>query len=94
MSRQTKKISSLSEIGEDILNDNWLMDFKIRKPFYFKPKHRHFYNILHETTTQMSFVDGLAGTAKTYIAVYAALEMLKEGLFDKIVYIRSVVESG
>ncbi len=42
----------------------------------------------------MSFVDGLAGTAKTYIAVYAALEMLKEGLFDKIVYIRSVVESA
>ncbi len=28
MSRQTKKISSPSEIGEDILNDNWLMDFK------------------------------------------------------------------
>ncbi len=42
----------------------------------------------------MSFVDGLAGTAKTYIAVYAALEKLKEGLFDKIVYIRSVVESA
>jgi len=42
----------------------------------------------------MSFVDGLAGTAKTYIAVYVALEMLREGLFDKIVYIRSVVESA
>jgi phosphate starvation-inducible PhoH-like protein len=94
MSRQPKKINSHSEIGEDILNDNWLMDFKIRKPFYFKPKHRHFYNTLHDSATQMSFVDGLAGTAKTYIAVYAALEKLKEGLFDKIVYIRSVVESA
>jgi len=94
MSRQPKKINSHSEIGEDILNDNWLMDFKIRKPFYFKPKHRHFYNTLHDSATQMSFVDGLAGTAKTYIAVYAALEKLKESLFDKIVYIRSVVESA
>jgi phosphate starvation-inducible protein PhoH and related proteins len=94
MSRQNKKINSYEEIGEDILNSNWLMDFKLRKPFYFKPKHRDLYNILHESTTQMSFVDGLAGTAKTYIAVYVALEMLREGLFDKIVYIRSVVESA
>ncbi len=94
MSRQNKKINSHDEIGEDLFDSNWLMDFKLRKPFYFKPKHREFYNILHESTTQMSFVDGLAGTAKTYIAVYAALEMLKEGLFEKIVYIRSVVESA
>ena len=94
MSRQNKKINSHSEIGDDLINKDWLMDFKLRKPFYFKPKHRDFYNVLHESTTQMSFVDGLAGTAKTYIAVYAALEMLKDGLFDKIVYIRSVVESA
>jgi len=94
MSRQTKKINSHSDIGEDLFSGNWLMDFKLRKPFYFKPKHREFYNLLHEAGTQMSFVDGLAGTAKTYIAVYAALEMLKDGLFEKIVYIRSVVESA
>ena len=73
MSRQNKKINSHDEIGEDLFDSNWLMDFKLRKPFYFKPKHREFYNILHESSTQMSFVDGLAGTAKTYIAVYAAL---------------------
>jgi phosphate starvation-inducible PhoH-like protein len=42
----------------------------------------------------MCFVDGLAGTAKTYIAVYAALEMLKDETVEKIVYIRSVVESA
>ncbi|MDB4396033.1 PhoH family protein [bacterium] len=94
MSRNNKKINSHEEIGEDLFDANWLMDFKIRKPFYFKPKHRDFYNSLHESGTQMSFVDGLAGTAKTYIAVYAALEMLKESLFEKIVYIRSVVESA
>lgn len=95
MSRQPKKINSHSEIGDDLLiNGDWLMNFNIRKPFYFKPKHRDFYTTLHESTTQMSFVDGLAGTAKTYIAVYAALEMLKEGLFEKIMYIRSVVESA
>ena len=96
MSRRSKKqaVDTDPEIGEDIFGGEWLMDFKIRKPFYMKPKHREFYDTIHESTTQMSFVDGLAGTAKTYIAVYAALEMLKDESVEKIVYIRSVVESA
>ena len=96
MPRRSKKqaVNIDAELDEDVFNGNWLMDFKIRRPFYFKPKHREFYNNLHETNTQMSFVDGLAGTAKTYIAVYAALEMLKDSAIEKIIYIRSVVESA
>ena len=96
MSRRSKKqaVDIDPEIGEDIFNGDWLLDFKIRKPFYMKPKHRDFYETIHESTTQMSFVDGLAGTAKTYLAVYAALEMLKAEEIEKIVYIRSVVESS
>ena len=96
MSRRSKKQAVNIDIDydEDIFNGDWLMDFKLRKPFYFKPKHREFYNLIHETRSQMCFVDGLAGTAKTYIAVYAALEMLKDETVEKIVYIRSVVESA
>ena len=96
MSRRSKKqaVDIDPEIGEDIFNGEWLMDFKIRKPFYMKPKHRDFYETIHETTTQMTFVDGLAGTAKTDIAGYAAREMLKSEDVEKIVYIRSVVESA
>lgn len=96
MSRRSKKqaVNIDVDYDEDIFNGDWLMDFKLRKPFYFKPKHREFYNLIHETRSQMCFVDGLAGTAKTYIAVYAALEMLKTEVIEKIVYIRSVVESA
>ena len=96
MSRRSKKqaVDIDPEIGEDIFNGDWLMDFKIRKPFYMKPKHRDFYETIHGKNTQMTFVDGLAGTAKTYLAVYAALEMLKTEEVEKIVYIRSVVESA
>jgi len=32
MSRQNKKTASHAEIGEDLLNDNWLTYFKIHKP--------------------------------------------------------------
>ena len=62
--------------------------------FYFKPKHQDFYYNICDKNTNMSLVDGPAGTAKTYIAVYAALEMLREQEVDKIVYIRSIVESA
>ena len=96
MSRRSKKqaVNIESDYDEDIFNGDWLMDFKLRKPFYMKPKHREFYNLIHETRSQMCFVDGSAGTAKTYIAVYAALEMLKDETVEKVVYIRSVVESA
>ena len=97
MSRRTKKQAVEIESGDsdDMFNGDWLLDFNIRKPFYFKPKHAEFYNLILDNTTNMVLVDGPAGTAKTYIAVYAALELLREqeGV-DKIIYIRSIVESA
>jgi len=96
MSRRSKKqaVDVEPEIGEDIFNGDWLLDFTIRKPFYFKPKHQNFYYNICDKNTNMTLVDGPAGTAKTYIAVYAALEMLREQDVEKIVYIRSIVESA
>jgi len=100
MSRRSKKqavdVDPELELEGDIFNGDWLMDFNIRKPFYFKPKHNDFYYSILDSTTNMCLVDGPAGTAKTYIAVYAALEMLRDQSVDleKIVYIRSIVESA
>ena len=42
----------------------------------------------------MVFVNGPAGTAKTYVAVYGALELLKMNKVDEIIYIRSIIESA
>ena len=97
MSRRTKKQTAEIDSSDDgdMFNGDWLMDFNIRKPFHFKTKHAEFYNIISDRTTNMALVDGPAGTAKTYIAVYAALEMLREQEdIEKIVYIRSIVESA
>jgi phosphate starvation-inducible PhoH-like protein len=96
MSRRTKKQAvEIDTEEEDMFNGDWLLDFNIRKPFYFRPKHAEFYNIIGGKDTNMALVDGPAGTAKTYIAVYAALEMLREQEdIEKIVYIRSIVESA
>lgn len=97
MSRRTKKQTAEidSSDDDDMFNGDWLLDFNIRKPFHFRPKHAEFYNIISDRTTNMALVDGPAGTAKTYIAVYAALEMLRvQEDIEKIVYIRSIVESA
>ena len=44
--------------------------------------------------TKIAFVDGPAGTAKTYCAAYVALHMLKAHRVDEVVYIRSIIESA
>jgi phosphate starvation-inducible PhoH-like protein len=42
----------------------------------------------------MVLVDGPAGTAKTFLAVYAGLLLLQEKKIKNIIYIRSIVESA
>jgi phosphate starvation-inducible protein PhoH and related proteins len=50
--------------------------------------------LIQDPNTNMVFVNGPAGTAKTYVAVYGALQLLKRGKVDEIVYIRSIIESA
>ena len=79
---------------EEKFRDNFLLDFKIKRPFYLNHNHKDFYNQIRNKETNMVFVDGPAGSAKTYIAIYAALEELREEKVDKVIYIRSVIESA
>jgi phosphate starvation-inducible protein PhoH and related proteins len=72
----------------------WDFDFKINSEFTLNPVHESFQGILTNRKTKMVFADGPAGTAKTYLAVQSALELLKRMYVDSIIYIRSVVESA
>ena len=92
-----KKALKRREIDDDFeesFNNNWLLNFNIRKPFYFNPLHREFYEKCIDKDTNMVLVDGPAGSMKTYIAVYSALQQLRDNVFEKIIYIRSVAESA
>jgi len=70
------------------------LDFKIEFPFELNNVHKSFVGVMMDPKTKMLFVNGPAGTAKTYLAVYGALQLLKKHCMDEIVYIRSVVESA
>jgi len=88
-----RRASSDLDLAE-AFEHNHLFSFKIKRPFYFNPAHKQFYNCLKDTNTKMAFVDGPAGSMKTYIAVYAGLELIRDESFSRLVYIRSIAESA
>lgn len=84
----TRKKSSEKDIHP------WDVDFKIEHNFDLNPVHKSFVALAMNKDTKMVFADGPAGTAKTYLATYCALNLLKRRRVEEVVYIRSVVESA
>lgn len=69
-------------------------NIEINKLPHLTANHLAFYHTTQIPSTNVVFVNGVAGSAKTFIAVYAALELLKARKVEQIIYIRSVVESS
>ena len=68
--------------------------FKERK-FKFTQNQIDFLKTALDSETKLMFLSGPAGTAKTYMAVYSALQMLMDANLEKgILYIRSIAESA
>jgi len=57
-------------------------------------KQRELVRIFKHEKCKVVFLSGFAGTSKTYSAVFAGLLMVREGIFNKIKYIRAAVESS
>ena len=60
----------------------------------FTETQKRFLELVFDKNTKMVFVSGPAGTAKTYLAVYAALTLIDQKRMSDIIYVRSVVESS
>lgn len=68
--------------------------FKERK-FKFTQNQIDFLKRTLDDQTKLMFLSGPAGTAKTYMAVYSALQvMMDSGLEKDILYVRSIAESS
>lgn len=101
MSRKSRMRKSLAELEFDgqvedndyksIRHDNGL---NIKNKFQLNDVHKSFLETCLYDKTKMVFIDGPAGTAKTFLAVYAGLQLLQEKKIKNIVYIRSIVESA
>lgn len=72
---------------------------KIKTPVKIKhielnDKQKLFMEVAMDKATKIMFVSGPAGTAKTFMAVYAALMYINERRVSDLIYIRSAVESS
>ena len=57
-------------------------------------KQKEFLNLASDKTTKVIFVTGPAGTSKTFLAVFHALNMINDKKVSDLIYIRSAVESS
>ena len=102
MAKRTRKSVVVdNDVDETILHElevntkkDWCFNFKIRNEFKLNEVHESFLQMLMYKDTKMVFVDGPAGSAKSYLAVYGALQMLQKRQANQIVYIRSIIESA
>lgn len=89
-----KKSELVFDNKVEMTGNDWDLDFKIKQDYDLTERQQVFFNTALQEQTRMCIVDGPAGTAKTYIAVLAALKLLHNRQIDNIVYIRSIVESA
>ena len=92
-----KPANTNSSTAEDIhakLERNIDTNFKIVQKYKLTDTHNSLVELGYRDKTKMLFIDGPAGTAKTYCASLLALNLLKSHRMGEIVYIRSIVESA
>jgi phosphate starvation-inducible protein PhoH/intein/homing endonuclease len=87
-------------VADDIIsalatNNHNKLDFKFRQRDYvFTPKQKKLIDIILDPEVKVILIDGAAGTSKSLVSVYCGLTMLKNNSIDKMLYMRSVVESN
>lgn len=70
-------------------------DFKFKKrDFKFTDKQRQLIELINNPDNKIIVIEGPAGTSKTLMAVYCGLTLMKDNRIDKLLYLRSVVESA
>lgn len=93
-SSKSRKDAEIDELPEIVTRNTMDRTFKITSKYELTDVHKSFVELCFCNNTKIAFVDGPAGTAKTYCAAYAALNMLKAHKIDEVVYIRSIIESA
>jgi len=88
-----KTVIKNNEIEESIQKNRFL-DFNVEQKYEITSVHQEFLETCFKDQCKMTIVDGPAGSAKTYLSVYVALQLLRTHKIQEIIYIRSIVESA
>lgn len=82
------------KITQRILKGSIDLNFKVLNEFELRDVHKSFEALAFSKQSTMVFVDGPAGSAKTYCAARTGLHLLKSRQVEEMVYIRSIIESA
>jgi phosphate starvation-inducible PhoH-like protein len=83
------------DIEPEIFTRNPWTGFKFKqRGFEFTQKQKQLISILEDQNTSICFILGSAGTSKTLISAYCALQLIQKNPELNILYLRSVVESS
>lgn len=93
--RKGSKKGKSNEI-EAALEENYnALNFKFRKrDFALTEKQKKLVSLILDPNVKIVLINGVAGTSKSYLAIYCALTMLKDRSANKLLFMRSVVESS
>lgn len=94
-SKKTKKPSSKKQINEpEIPYELDTYSFTLPEIKFHSKKHHDIHKLFCDDSSQLILLDGVAGTGKTFNALYSALKLLKKEKVEGIIYIRKAVESS
>ena len=97
-SMNDRRVSKKTKINKteitDSIEKNKFLDYSIQQKYNLTEVHDNFLDVCFKDNCRMSLIDGPAGSAKTYLSVYIALQLLRTQKVEEIVYIRSIVESA
>lgn len=65
-----------------------------RISFDDNPEQQELVRLMNDKNTKIIFCTGNAGTGKTFTAIYAAVQLVKNKKYDKIIYSRNPVQLG
>ena len=92
--------SKKKQIEQELMDSMSFTDFEPIKrqlkinQFQWTEKQKEFFKLALHHDTKIVFVDGPAGTSKTLLSVYCALQMLNRKSIAEIMYLRSSVEAS
>lgn len=99
-----KDIEELNNFNNSIENQDKSpfvpQDSKLKEPLHLRirndltEKQKGLITLIKDKNTKIVFVDGPAGSSKTFCAVQAGLELLNEKRHSAILYIRTAIESS
>ncbi len=97
------KIRGAKELAEDLNESSANKRTRTPNPikrqikinqFPWTEKQKEFFRVALDPSTNIVFVNGPAGTAKTLLSVYCGLQLLNMKVTEDIMYLRSAVESS